>query len=97
MAVKTKEEIIDSIKSKIGDNTDDETLSFLEDVSDTLEDLETKSKGDGTDWKKKYEENDKEWRTKYRDRFFGKSEKEEQEEEHEEDKDEPKTFADLFK
>ena len=25
---------------------------------------------DETDWKSKYEENDKQWREKYRDRFF---------------------------
>ena len=36
MAVKTKAEILETIRSRVGDSTDDETLEFLEDVTDTL-------------------------------------------------------------
>lgn len=68
--VKTTEEIMEQIKSRIGEDTSDEALGFLEDISDTLKDLDTRAKGDGTDWKQKYEDNDKEWRDKYRARFF---------------------------
>ena len=70
MAVKTREEIIEELKARVGEQTDDETIAFLEDITDTLYDLETKAKGDGTDWKAKYEENDAEWRKRYQDRFF---------------------------
>lgn len=69
MAVKTRDEILASIKSKFADDTSDETLAFIEDVSDTFDDL-TNRAGDGTNWKQKYEANDAEWRKKYRDRFF---------------------------
>ena len=67
--VKTKEEILKAIKDRIGEDTSDEAIAFLEDITDTINDYENKTK-DETDWKAKYEENDKEWRNKYRDRFF---------------------------
>ena len=93
MAVRNKEEILEAIKTRVGEQTDDETISFLEDVSDTLTDLETRASGDGEDWKTKYEENDKLWRERYTNRFFSK-------EPEPDPKPEPevkKTFSDLFK
>lgn len=74
--IKTKDEILKAIKDRIGDDTSDETIAFLEDITDTLNDYDNKTK-DNTDWKTKYEENDKEWRNKYRDRFFNGDVKEE--------------------
>lgn len=68
MAVISKDELIQAISNRIGDDTSDEALSLLEDVSDTLTDFDTRL-NDDTDWKQKYEENDKQWREKYRDRF----------------------------
>lgn len=68
MAIKTKDELINNIKTFIGENDSDEALALLEDVSDTFADFETKT-ADSTDWKSKYEENDKAWRTKYKERF----------------------------
>lgn len=61
---------MDILKTQFKGNTVDEVLSLLEDVSDTLDDLEVKAKGDGEDWKTKYEKNDAEWRQRYQDRFF---------------------------
>ena len=51
MAIKTKEELLSSIKTVLGDNTDDNTLSLFEDISDTYDDISNKAKGDGKDWK----------------------------------------------
>lgn len=97
MSVKSKTEILDAIKEKFGDDTSDSTLSFLEDVSDTFDDLEAKS-NDSTDWKAKYEENDKTWRQKYHDRFFSSDEdKDDNDNDDDGDKGSPKTFDDLFK
>lgn len=98
MSVKSKTEILDAIKEKFGDDTSDSTLSFLEDVSDTFKDLESKS-SDSTNWKAKYEENDKAWRQKYHDRFFSSDDdKNDDNDDNESDEDEaPKTFDDLFK
>lgn len=69
MAVLKQEQLLANIKKILGDNTSDEALALIEDVTDTTNDYENKSK-DSTDWKKKYEDNDQEWRKKYRDRFF---------------------------
>lgn len=93
MAVRTTDEILEGIKTRVGDSTEDADLEFLEDVADTLSDLRSKSEGQ-EDWKAKYEENDKQWREKYRDRFF---EKKEEQEEEKEEPETPKTFEDLFK
>lgn len=95
--VKTKDDILKALKAKFGDDTSDETLSLIEDVSDTYDDMSKKVQESGN-WKEKYEENDKAWRTKYRDRFYSHTETEtEPELETEQENDEPKTFDDLFK
>lgn len=96
MAVKTREEILAEVKARFGEKTDDETIAFLEDVSDTLTDLETKAKGDGTDWKAKYEENDAEWRKKYTERFYSSDPVPDTEPPEPDDATKPKTFAELF-
>lgn len=70
MAVKTREEIMESLRSRFAEDSSDETLALIEDVSDTLTDYDTKAKGDGKDWKAEAERIDREWREKYKARFF---------------------------
>lgn len=97
MAIKTSEELLESIKTRIGDQTDDETIAFLEDVTDTMNDLNTRASGQ-EDWKKKYEKNDADWRKKYTDRFFtGGSGDGDEPPMNTKTEDNPKTFEDLFK
>ena len=103
MSVLSKEDFMNSIKGRVGEDTSDEAIKFIEDMTYTFNDL-TNRIGDKEDWKTKYEENDKAWKQKYRDRFFNTEAKEEIEE-HEKEKekemeiDEPKklTFDALFK
>ena len=73
MAVKSKDEILESLKSRIGEDTSDEAISILEDVEDTLNSL---TNTEEENWKQKYEENDAQWRQRYRDRFFSKGDTE---------------------
>lgn len=97
MAVKTRDEIMEAIRKRIGEDTSDEAIALLEDVTDTFTDYETRA-ADKTDWKTKYDEMDANWRKKYMDRFSGKTGediKEEQEEQIKEDS-EPRTFDELF-
>lgn len=104
MAVLSKEDFLNLIKERTKDSTDDETLKFIEDVTDTINSL---SDSDGVDWKAKCEETDKMWRQKYKDRFFsagGSAENEhkqkDEEEEEEEEKDNEivaENFNELFK
>ena len=72
MAVRTRDEILESVNEILGDNTDDNAITFLEDITDTITDLEDKARGDGTGWKAKYTENDEAWRKKYKERFYSK-------------------------
>lgn len=95
MAVKSKEDLIASIKAVIGEDTTDESLSLLEDVSDTFTSFETETK-DKTDWKAKYNELDESWRKKYRDRFMSGSVDEDDDFREVEERKVPRTYADLF-
>lgn len=96
MAVRTKDELLEIIKGRIGDDSSDETISFLEDITDTLSDYEEKATNSDTeDWKTKYEENDKMWREKYRERFFSK-EVEKEDEDFSEDEVKSLSYDDLF-
>ena len=74
----------------------DESISLLEDLSDTFEDLSSQVLQVG-DYKKKYEENDAEWRKRYRDRFFSAVEETTIKEDEKDDEVEKKTFESLFK
>lgn len=58
-------ELREKITGFIGDRTDDEALSILEDVADTLTE-------EPEDWHEKYNQLDADWRKRYRDRFNGK-------------------------
>jgi hypothetical protein len=66
MAIRTKEELLTMIRDNVPES--DTLVTIIEDVSDTIDDYESKT--DGEDWKKRYEENDNEWREKYISRFF---------------------------
>lgn len=96
MAVKTREEIMAQISARIGDDTSDDAIALIEDVTDTLTDLETKAKGDGKDWKAEAEKIDKEWREKYIARFNGKADDNEEINEPPVDENKRLTFEALF-
>lgn len=96
MAVRTREEILESIRARVGEQTDDETIAFLEDVTDTLTDFETRANGDGENWEQRYKDNDAEWRKKYTERFFSSEPAEHVETKLKDEEMKPKTFEDLF-
>lgn len=70
MAILTKDEFFAHVNEMVGSDTSDTALQFLEDMTDTYADLETRGAGDGIDWEQKYRENDQMWKDKYRHRFF---------------------------
>ena len=69
MSIKSREELLNGAKAIFGDSETDEVLEFLGDITDTLDDYENKV-NDKEDWQTKYEENDSNWRKKYKERFF---------------------------
>lgn len=105
MAIKSKEELLNSIKTVLADTaTTNEGIALMEDFSDTYDDILSKHNNDSEDWKKKYEENDKEWRRKYVERFESSPSNPDNSNydllppdlDSEEDN-EPQTYEDLFK
>lgn len=92
--IRKGEELLAMIKGVIGEDTSDESLQLIEDVSDTITDYEDRAK---EDWKAKYEENDKTWREKYRDRFFNGKPESEPEDEPDDDRPKRLTYENLFK
>lgn len=90
MAILNREQFLDKIKARIGEGTTDDDIEFVRDMTETFD-----SFADQTNWKQKFEDNDREWRQKYRDTFFNGKPMEEPQEETD-GNDAPKTFDDLF-
>ena len=71
MSVLNKEEFLSKIHERIGNDTSDEAIAFMEDMTDTYNSLATvASSNEAEMWKKKYEENDASWKQKYIHKFF---------------------------
>lgn len=71
MSVLDRDTFLARVRDRIGEATDDDSISFLEDMTDTYESLTANGQ---EDWKSKYEENDRQWRERYRNRFMDKVE-----------------------
>lgn len=70
MAILSKDEFFNRISKQIGNDTSDDSIAFMEDMTDTYNDLERKTKNDGVDWEQKCKEVDAAWKAKYTHRFF---------------------------
>ena len=97
MAIKSREELLNSIRDRFNEDSSDETLAIIEDISDTFADLEHKAKGDGKDWKAEAERIDNEWREKYKARFFSSGSDTPDDDIDKPDEIENLTFENLFK
>jgi hypothetical protein len=98
MAILSRDEFLARVQARVGDDSSNDALTFIEDMTDTIESLQANN---GEDWKARYEQNDADWRKKYKERFFspqttGEGIKKDQTENVQTDG-EIKTFADLFK
>lgn len=93
--VLTRDEFFEAINKRVGINTDDESLKFIEDMTDTYNSLDVD--GSIEEWEKKYNDLDAEWRERYRRRFFeGKEDIVDENREDVKDESEPTTFDELF-
>lgn len=100
MAVLTREQFMEKLNTLTDGKTDDDTLTMIQDFSDTFKSLEEKEDVEAVrgDYEEKLKVLDETWRNKYRDAFFnGTEEKKEEIEEEEEEKEEPHTYEELFK
>lgn len=93
MAVRTRDEIMAQLQTLVGEDTSDETLAFIQDVSDTIGTENNAQRI--TELETQLAQQDEEWRKKYRDAFFtGKPDETLEEDEPVDNK--PKSFMDLF-
>lgn len=95
MSVRTRDEILEIVRNRIGDDTSDEAIEFIEDITDTLNDYESRL-SDTTDWRARYEENDAEWREKYKARFFSDEIVEDETDIVDDEESKPMKYEDLF-
>ena len=105
MSVKSKDELLQSVKGLLGDTPSDEGIALLEDISDTLDNSTGGSSDEDKktieELQKKVKEVDDNWRKKYTERFMKPSndnpddEQDENDNDNEEDNS-PKTFDELF-
>ena len=78
MAKLNREQFLEAIKARIGDDTSDVAMQFVEDMTDTFDGFSTNDSAQRiseleqqlTSVKSEKEELDKSWRQRYRDRFF---------------------------
>lgn len=93
--VLTRDEFFEAINKRVGRNTDDESLKFIEDMTDTYNSLAVDRSIE--EWEKKYNDLDAVWRERYRRRFFeGKEDVVDENREDVKDESEPSTFDELF-
>lgn len=99
--VLSREDFMKRLQERVGEGTTEDDISFIEDFTDTYNDLETRTTSeDENEWKTKYDELDKKWREKYKARFFDagtspEEVKKDQKEDVEKDGEET-SFDDLF-
>lgn len=70
MAILSRDDFFSAIESRVGTDTSNESIQFLEDMTDTYNSLEGRARGDGIDWEQRYHELDNSWRERYRHRFY---------------------------
>lgn len=70
MSVLDRDRFFEAVQNRVGEDTSDEAIQFIEDMTDTYNDMETRAAGDGVDWEERYKELDEKWKKKYAHRFF---------------------------
>ena len=95
MSILNRDDYFSRVNEIVGSNTDEASIRFVEDMTDTFNDLENRANSDGSDWERKYHELDESWKKKYKQRFFSGSSSIVDDTTHQEK--EKTEFSDLFK
>ena len=71
MAVLNRKDFFSQLQDRVGNDTSDEALSFIENMTDTFNDMEQRANAvDSENWERKYNELNESWKKKYTNRFF---------------------------
>ena len=100
MAVLSRDDFFTRLNTIVGSDVSDESIQFIEDMTDTYNDMEKRiTSSESVDWEKKYHENDEAWKKKYTNRFFSGNGNSAIQYQNEDKSTEPQdvTFNDLFK
>lgn len=66
-----RDNFFEKVKEIVGDRTDETAIAFIEDATETYDTLTDRAEGgEVEEWKRKYEQNDKMWSERYKERFF---------------------------
>lgn len=96
----SKEELLEKVKTYVGDRADDDTLEIIEDISDSFENSESTEKVEKlkSEYETKLANLDNEWREKYKARFFSEKDKSDNDNSDgvDDGSDEKTEYSDLF-
>lgn len=70
MPVLNRDDFFNSLHERIGTDTSEEAIQFLENMTDTYNDMENRINNGGEDWEQRYHDLDNAWRERYRHRFY---------------------------
>lgn len=93
MARLSKEDFTKAITTVIGDRTDEDSVKFVEDMTDTYNGLEADKNVSDTEWEQKYNVLNETWSKRYKDRF---SESIDENKENKKEETLPTSYSDLF-
>ena len=93
MARISREDFTKAITTVIGDRSDEDSVKFIEDMTDTYNGLEADKNVSVTEWEQKYNALNETWSKRYKDRF---SETIVENKEQKKDEASPTSFDDLF-
>ena len=91
--VLNNDDFVKSVKSIIGDRTDEESINFIENMTDTYNSLVADKDVTNTAWEQKYNALNETWSKRYKDRF---SETITENKEKEKEETVPTSYGDLF-
>ena len=69
MAELSRDEFFNALHERMGTDTSEEGIAFVENMTDTYNALEKRANQE-IDWEQKYHDLDESWRERYRHRFF---------------------------
>lgn len=93
MAILSKEDFTKAITTIVGERSDEDSVKFIEDMTDTYNGLEADKNVSVSEWEQKYKALNDTWSKRYKDRF---SETIEETKEQEKDEPVPTSYDDLF-
>lgn len=100
MAILNREDFMAAVHGRIGTASDDESIAFVENMTDTFNEMERRANDNSSgDWERKYHELDESWRKRYTHRFLTGSDcmnPVSEQEEKEQNRAETITIDDLF-